>query len=284
VVVRVAPLPHVGDPLDPASPNPFAGGTPQALRLRVPGEFAAEVRDGVEIVIDPAPGADLDLIAECLVGPLLGFALIQRRFLVLHASCVSVDGCGVAFAGYSGQGKSTTAAALLARGHSLVSDDVTALTADHSILSGTRRMNLWPAAATAVGLDPERLEQCIRRSEKRRHYAPGPPSDERVPLRRLYVLGAGELAITAMPLGEGIQEVVRHTYAIWAIRATGQYAQHFPFVCHLLRAGVVRRLNRPLDLERLPELARLIEADVRSDRDAGPHGPTRCDDAVIWPR
>jgi serine kinase of HPr protein (carbohydrate metabolism regulator) len=56
--------------------------------------------------------------------------LQQRGRLVLHASAVTVDLGVVAFMGGPGWGKSTMAAAMYARGHSIVADDVTAVRAD----------------------------------------------------------------------------------------------------------------------------------------------------------
>jgi hypothetical protein len=46
---------------------------------------------------------------------------------LFHASAVALDGATVAFAGFSGAGKSSIAAHLVARGASLVTDDVLAL-------------------------------------------------------------------------------------------------------------------------------------------------------------
>ncbi len=49
--------------------------------------------------------------------------LYRGGLFSVHASCASVGGKGVLFAGQSGSGKSTAACAMLRRGHALVSDD-----------------------------------------------------------------------------------------------------------------------------------------------------------------
>lgn len=59
-----------------------------------------------------------------LLGPVIGAVCNLRGFLPLHASAVRFDSRAVAFAGPSGAGKSTLAAALAARGHILVSDEI----------------------------------------------------------------------------------------------------------------------------------------------------------------
>lgn len=47
--------------------------------------------------------------------------------LVLHGACVDIAGCGVAFVGDSGAGKTTLAAAAMMRGHALVCEEATAI-------------------------------------------------------------------------------------------------------------------------------------------------------------
>ena len=66
--------------------------------------------------------------ATYLLGPVLGLLLRLRGVTCLHASAVTFDDSAVAFAGCEGAGKSTTAAALARRGHSVISDDIVAIT------------------------------------------------------------------------------------------------------------------------------------------------------------
>jgi HPr kinase/phosphorylase len=51
------------------------------------------------------------------------------RTLLMHATCVSLDGYGILLTGPSGSGKSSLALGLMALGMALVSDDMTRLTA-----------------------------------------------------------------------------------------------------------------------------------------------------------
>jgi ATP-dependent phosphoenolpyruvate carboxykinase len=64
------------------------------------------------------------------LGGVLFSVLYQRGLFVLHASGVNIGGNVVAFLGLKGQGKSTMAATLYGRGHSLVSDDMLAIQID----------------------------------------------------------------------------------------------------------------------------------------------------------
>jgi hypothetical protein len=85
------------------------------------------VRKGREIIVDPIPGLEDKVLRLFVLGPALAVLLHQRGRLVLHASAAAIAGEVVAFMGRSGWGKSTAAAALYTRGHSIVADDVTAV-------------------------------------------------------------------------------------------------------------------------------------------------------------
>ncbi len=108
-----------------------------------------------EIVVD---SENEPFARQCVVGPGLGVALHRRGRLVLHGSAVDVGGRAVVLLGHKGAGKSTTAAALLTRGHALLTDDLVVLLPDADgplCAPGPTQMKLWPASAEAFGLDGE---------------------------------------------------------------------------------------------------------------------------------
>src|SRR5256712_12609609 len=110
------------------------------------------VRDGARIIVDPAPCVAESILRLYVLGPALGTLLRQRGLLVLHASAVSVGGEAVAFLGGPGWGKSTTAAALHARGHGVVADDIGAgapAAGGPGVLPGVPRRKPWPHASPA---------------------------------------------------------------------------------------------------------------------------------------
>jgi hypothetical protein len=263
VVVHEERLPHVGQPAYWDVGSPFAGGALRQLAVRVPNAFAAEVRDGCEIALDPSPGLEPGQLGDFVLQPLLGYVMMQRGHLVLHASCVEIAGHAVVVVGASGQGKSTTAAALARRGHRLLCDDVVAVTADGRVVPGVARLKLWPVAAAALGLDPADLERCAGEAEKRRYRPPASTvTVTPVALRRIYVLSDAErLAVQPLSAAEALPELVRHSYGIFAVRETAQ-PEHFGRLTGVLALGLVRRLDRPRDLTGLDALSRLIEADV----------------------
>src|SRR5262249_22061683 len=92
--------------------------------LSFPGAARFLVQHGREITVQPATGAADDSVRAFLIGPVLGAAVLQRGGLAMHASACASDAGAMLLAGASGRGKSTLVAALLARGHDLLADDL----------------------------------------------------------------------------------------------------------------------------------------------------------------
>jgi hypothetical protein len=119
-----------------------------------------------------APGQTLEDLTAYLYGPVLGFILRAWGRLALHASCVRIGDSALLLAGDSGAGKSTTAAALAARGYQVLSDDLTALTMDdggHPLAwPSFDHLRLWPDAERIVLGAAGRLDRITPTWDKRR--------------------------------------------------------------------------------------------------------------------
>ncbi|MEH6756661.1 MAG: hypothetical protein V7676_04030 [Parasphingorhabdus sp.] len=85
------------------------------------------VRNDSEIIVDLEPGFDECLIGLPLLGPVIAVLLHRRGHFILHGSSVIINGTAQVFLGDKGAGKSTTAAALVAAGYSMIADDVVAI-------------------------------------------------------------------------------------------------------------------------------------------------------------
>ena len=96
--------------------------------------------------------------AHFLLEPVLAFVLRRRGMLVMHASAADVSGQAIVICGPRGAGKSSLAAALVAGGASLLSDDVVALgmAGDHWWAQrGTGALRLWDDGVSAFTADVE---------------------------------------------------------------------------------------------------------------------------------
>ncbi len=253
------------------SPNPEE----DYLFWRGVGSFL--VREGNEIAIDPSPGLDERVLRLLLLGPVLAVLLRQRGHLLLHASAVAVAGEAVLFLGSSGRGKSTTAAALRARGHGLVTDDVAVLRAEESpplVYPGFPQLKLWPEVLVSLGDDPEKLPRWNPYLEKRARPAATEFSQTPLAVTKIYVLDEGNApGILPLKPQEAFMELVRHTYGsdygLQPTMGVGS-ASHFFRCKSIIDKVAILSLRRQKSLSQLPNLVRLIEEDLSRGTEGAP--------------
>jgi hypothetical protein len=231
------------------------------LYWRAVGAFL--VCSGREIVVDVRSELDDRLVHLLLLGPVFAALLHQRGQLVLHASAVSIDGDMVAFLGPSGCGKSTIAAALYARGHAMVADDVFAadMTGENPTAHpGFPQVRLWPAASQRLHVEQDRLRHPL--TDKRACSATRGFSTEPLPVRCLYVLAKGSNAqIDNIKPQGALVELIRHTYTARLLDAS-RSVSHFHQCSQLVAKVPVRRLTSQRSPAALSGLATLVEKDV----------------------
>src|SRR5829696_1003226 len=246
----------------------YFSSAPNEACLFWQGVGAFSVRGGTDIIVDPSPGLGEKMLRLFVLGPVLATVLRQRGYLLLHASAVAVAGEAVLFLGSSGWGKSTTAAALHARGHGLVTDDVAVLRVEESrpvVFPSFPQLKLWPEALVSLGDDPEKLPQWNPRLEKRVRTAAHRFSSAPLPVKRIYVLEEGN-APEILPLRpqEAFVALVRHTYGsdygLQTAMGVGS-APHFLECTSILNKVTVYRLKRRKTISQLTNLAQVIEED-----------------------
>lgn len=228
------------------------------------------VRDGHRIAVDPARGAPHEVLRHVVVGPALNHLLHQRGYFVLHASTVAIDGAAVAFVGESGQGKTTTALACLTHGYRVLSDDVAAITLGDDgpvVQSGYPAVKLSREAVETFDPPVEPPDRTCdgreRHFHRLRHDQPTSP----VPLAGVYLLEDGpETAFESLSAGEQVMSLVDNTYAIGALGADSQARTNVRVCGEIAEATTVKRLQRPRELDRLPEVIDRVRADITGER------------------
>lgn len=129
-----------------------------AALLEVPGTVKALICKGREIAVETATGVTDAIVHNWLFGQAIGILCHQLGRPPLHACVVEIGGMAVALAGHSGSGKSTTARALIARGHGLLTDDQAIIDPDTLLVEpGWSAIKVWANTALAAGdrIDPE---------------------------------------------------------------------------------------------------------------------------------
>lgn len=149
----------------------FQAARDGTCRFAVPGVAVYRIdAAGREVVVDPTVDPAASDVRLFLLGTVFGILCLRRGLLPLHASCVRVGDRAVAFAGPSGIGKSTLAAAFLTRGHTVLADDVTVVDLNGAdgpiVLPAFPRLKLWRDALDGLGLDTGGLERVRGALEK----------------------------------------------------------------------------------------------------------------------
>ena len=254
-------------PANLESADHCAWTVPNGLCMFWQGVGIIAVLGGKEIVLDPAPEVEESRLRLFILGAAMAVLLHQRGLLVLHASAVAVSGKAAVFLGDKGWGKSTLAAALAMRGHTVVSDDVVALDKDEAgrplLLPAFPQIKLWPRSVEALGGDPEQLPRLSTLFDKRHYDVSAQFAEVPMPLGRIFLLGVGDsVKVQVVRVQDALLELIRHSYSarFGAHLLCGQEgARHLLQCSALARRVPVSRLERPAGLELLPAVARVVE-------------------------
>jgi hypothetical protein len=225
------------------------------------GVGAFQAIGGSQILITPEPGIDNHLLRMYVEGMIMATLLFQRGYFVLHSSVVKIGPTCVAFLGQVGAGKSSTAAALHARGHAVVTDDNAAIDLSGNLPQVTPAfpyLKVFPAIAASLGHAEESLTRMHSSQPKFAHDVAREFPRSPVPLDRIYVLSRNaEPALTRIPPSEAIIELVRNSVPTrWKLAGGAEHLRQ----CARLAALVPLFRIRTFDtLPELPALAERIE-------------------------
>jgi hypothetical protein len=224
---------------------------------------------GVDLIeVTPAVGGDEELIQFPLLGPVFGYLLQARGNLVLHASGVEVEGGGVLFLGDKGDGKSTLASAMIAAGHTLVTDDVAALAFRNSeliVAPGLPSLKLSrEVGATlngALGV-PRQLHPFIPKM------IVDAPRVAVAPTRLLMALTLrrGEtMRLKTLSADQAFLRIVRYSYVTrFLSMPKAMAAAHFRLCALAANRALIAELTMRPGLDRLGEAVHLLEETRRT--------------------
>lgn len=213
------------------------------------GRFLVE--GGRQITLERNPAAEDGLLSSLLTTSVIVALLRQRGMLVLHANVAVTQHGSVTISGKSGSGKSTTQAALMARGCRMLTDDVTVLQMENDgtvvALPGIPKMNLCEDAAVKLGYDIS----CLSRSPLQgiKVVVPVQPDESvtvPVPLKKVYLINShqGEgLIITHLA---GTEKFAALQECIYGPLFPEEHPGIFSVLSALISQVDIFRLQRPI--------------------------------------
>ncbi|HEX6717646.1 MAG TPA: hypothetical protein VF088_11060 [Pyrinomonadaceae bacterium] len=223
---------------------------------------------GTEVWAEWVVPLTLEDTATYLLGPVMGFVMLLRGVVCLHASAIAIGDEAIALVGPAGSGKSTTAAAFSDSGYSILAEDVVTLDdrGDHFLVRpGYPCIRLWPASVQALYGSETHLprltpnwDKCYLDLTERFHAEP-------LRLAAIYQLGERQddpaaPFIEALDPSEGLMSLVANTYAT-KLMDKQMRAREFEVLSRVLKNVRLRRVTPHSDPARIPELCTRILTD-----------------------
>jgi len=260
LVVRLGALPEAL--ADPSASGPAWQRSGGDFLLCVPGVGRFLISDGSSITVDVEAGATPRDASVFVLGSSIGIALHQRGALPLHGSCVARDGRALMLCGASGQGKSTTAAALCKRGFTLVADDISVIGFDAGkrlpiVWPDGRQLKLWRGAIDGLGLAAATPDP-VRGGLDKYFVSPSAAATDPPILSAIYLLrtapSASGVTIEQPRLPDAMRLLEEQTYRPRLRRELSTPKQMVPQAAAALRHAGFFTFERPLGFDRLDEV------------------------------
>ena len=255
---------------------------PRLAVWRAGNHYHLQYKDGTEFLVDnagtrvwatwPNDSLTLEDTATYLLGPIMGFVLLLRGFVSLHACAVAIDDQAIAIVGPAGSGKSTTAAAFADQGYAILAEDVVTLRdrgETFMVEPGYPSIRLWPssvealygAAATLPRLTPTWDKRYLDLTQQRYEFQKHP-----LPLAAIYLLS--ERADGSAPFvddvtaSDGLMSLIANTYASYLMDRQMR-AREFELLDRVLKSVPIKKITPHSDPARISTLCRTIVEDFR---------------------
>jgi hypothetical protein len=236
--------------------------------------------DDTEFVVDHA-GAEIwaawqspltiEDTATYLLGPIMGFVLLLRGIVCLHASAIVAGSEAVALVGPAGSGKSTTAAAFSTKGFHVLADDVVTLddrAGQFLVRPAYPCIRLWPSSVETLYGGESQLPRLTPNWDKcYLDLSPRFPTKPS-PLSAIYLFGERRdepRAPFVQPLDrtDALLSLIGNTYTNYLIDRSMQ-ARQFDLLTRVLASVPVRRVTPHADARRIQQLCDCILEDFAS--------------------
>ncbi|MCC7551751.1 MAG: hypothetical protein KO316_09755 [Methanobacterium sp.] len=231
-----------------------------------------KISEGKRVTVDPIAdleGSDEINVIPFILGPVMALLLHQRGFLVLHGSSIRVKERAVAFLGYRGNGKSTTAIHLYQDGYPLVTDDILAIKFREEglpvVYPGYPHVRLNEDSYNQVKTKTDILTPIRTIAGKIFCDASHGFSSEPVDLERIYVIEKDDkMGISNLKSQDNLLDLVRHSVANRIFQYNTQ-KENLIHCAQLVNNVTVKKLEVSHSFRKIKELVKMIEEDLESE-------------------
>lgn len=233
-------------------------------------EFVVD-KSGTEVWAEWREPLTVEDTTTYLLGPVMGFVMLLRGVVCLHASAIAIGDEAIALLGPAGSGKSTTAAAFAERGYRVLAEDVVTLDdrGDYFLVRpGYPCIRLWPAAVKALYGSETHLPRLTPNWDK--CYLDLSDNFQKEPLRLAAIYQLGERChdavapfVHALDRAEGLMSLVANTYAT-KLMDKQMRAREFELLARVLHNVPVRRVTPHSDIAQVRELCTRILTNFKS--------------------
>ncbi|MEI7831818.1 MAG: hypothetical protein WCJ56_01275 [bacterium] len=222
------------------------------------------VEDGTLVTLQRAPDAQEDVLAVQFLDSAMAMVLIQRGNVVMHANAAVTPTGAVAISGESGAGKTTALSALLARGCTMLTDDITALHQREDgvveVIPGMPHLHMCADAAENLGHDLTGLPVYPWRRMKSVVPMGMHMAETAAPLRAIYLLhvhDGDELKVQKL---HGTAKFATIAKCLYGPLLAEQLVLLFPLLSAIAQQAEVYHIYRPANRWAVNELVELILA------------------------
>lgn len=224
--------------------------------------------------MQPVKDADPADVQGAVWGTPMAVLLQQRHVLPLHIAAASVSAQAVGFVGPVAAGKSSLVAALVDRGHRLVTDDLAAVTYDAkgrpALQPGPPVLAIWGSSARQLGWPTDEAHRLKAGVDKFRYDMAGRLVEGPRRLAAVYVLTEQPVAETVIRPVTGFEKFeVFHsgaTYNAEFLDTPDLRTWHFHEVCRLAQQVPTFVVARPAGDLDLRDLANRVEHHLAEPR------------------
>ena len=240
---------------------------PSEFLFWVDGVGRFKITEGKSIIVETlADRAGEEDLAVYILGSCLAAIMEQRGMLCLHASSVSWNDEAVLFAGRSGIGKSTIAAALIKSGYQLRSDDVVPLEIRGGEILARKGLpfsKLWPDSLQKLDLNSDGLPKIRPCIEKRRiSWTPELSDSEKpLPIKEIFLLTtiqSSAIEVSKLNPFEAFASCKANVYRPQFLRDPSRQKGLFETLTLLVKKTRVTRISRPKTTFKLSELVEAV--------------------------